>query len=268
MDGPRFSANRRWLSPRLGRGARLGPRFAIHLGVRLTFDRGTLLLTNAPAGLEVGEISGVQWDERVAAWRQGSRRGVVVLPTGSGKTRLALGAMAATRTACLCLAPTRALCDQWAAALAAVWDGPIGRFGDGERVTGPVTIATFAGAYRHMAALGDKFGLLIVDEAHHFGQGWRDEALEMSIAPLRLGLTATPPAPGPAADRLGTLIGPVVFQRTIGDLTGQYLAPLERITWWLALDPDERREHDALWQIYRRARRAFEGNHVGGAPDR
>jgi superfamily II DNA or RNA helicase len=287
--------------------------------VRLTFDRGTLLLTNAPAGLEVGELPGVQWDERVAAhraparlcypiaselrrrgvqlsdmprptlappaefrplalrpyqeaalgaWRQGSRRGVVVLPTGSGKTRLALGAMAATRTACLCLAPTRALCDQWAAALAAVWDGPIGRFGDGERVTGPVTIATFAGAYRHMAALGDKFGLLIVDEAHHFGQGWRDEALEMSIAPLRLGLTATPPAPGPAADRLGALIGPVVFQRTIGDLTGQYLAPLERITWWLALDPDERREHDALWEIYRRARRAFEGNHVGGAPDR
>jgi len=284
--------------------------------VRLTFDRGTLLLTNAPAGLEVGEISGVQWDERVAAhraparlcypiaselrrrgvqlsdmprptlappaefrpldlrpyqeaalgaWRQGSRRGVVVLPTGSGKTRLALGAMAATRTACLCLAPTRALCDQWAAALAAVWDGPIGRFGDGERVTGPVTIATFAGAYRHMAALGDKFGLLIVDEAHHFGQGWRDEALEMSIAPLRLGLTATPPAPGPAADRLGTLIGPVVFQRTIGDLTGQYLAPLERITWWLALDPDERREHDALWEIYRQARRAFEGNHLGGS---
>jgi superfamily II DNA or RNA helicase len=287
--------------------------------VRLTFDRGTLLLTDTPPGLDVGEIPGVQWDERVgahraparlcypiaselrrrgvplsdmprptlappsefrplalrayqeaalAAWRQGSRRGVVVLPTGSGKTHLALGAMAATRTPCLCLAPTRALCDQWAAALGAVWDGPIGRFGDGERVTGPVTIATFAGAYRHMAALGDKFGLLIVDEAHHFGHGWRDEALEMSIAPLRLGLTATPPAPGPAADRLATLIGPVVFQRTIGDLSGQYLAPLERITWWLALDPDERREHDALWEIYRQARRAFEGNHLGGAPGR
>ena len=146
----------------------------------------------------------------------GRTPGMVVLPTGSGKTRLALGAIAATQTPALCLAPTRALCDQWAAALAAVWDGPIGRFGDGERMTGAVTIATYAGAYRHMSSLGDKFGLLIVDEAHHFGQGWRDEALEMSIAPLRLGLTATPPDPGPAADRLAALIGPVVFERSIG----------------------------------------------------
>jgi superfamily II DNA or RNA helicase len=280
----------------------------------MTFDRGTLLFADLPAGLDVTQIPGVLWDERVgapraparlcyplvselrrrgvpladmprptltpptefrpfelrpyqeaalAAWRQAGRRGIVVLPTGSGKTRLALAAIAATRTPALCLAPTRALCDQWAAALAAVWEGPLGRFGDGERVVGAITIATFAGAYRHMAALGDKFGLLIVDEAHHFASGGRDETLEMSIAPLRLGLTATPPTPGPAADRLGALIGPVIFERTIGDLAGRYLAPLERVTWHLALDPDERREHDALWTVYRNARRAFEANHLG-----
>ena len=99
--------------------------------------------------------------------------------------------------------PTRALLAQWLAALAAVYDGPIGRFGDGERVLAPLTVATFAGAYRHMARIGDRFGLLIVDEAHHFGHGTHDEALEMSIAPLRIGLTATPPEPGspPRASR-------------------------------------------------------------------
>ena len=70
-------------------------------------------------------------------------------------------------------------------------------------MAGAVTVATFAGAYRHMATLGDRFGILVVDEAHHFGQGSRDEALEMSIAPLRLGLTATPtiPAPPPLGSR-------------------------------------------------------------------
>jgi superfamily II DNA or RNA helicase len=201
----------------------------------------------------------------LAAWRQAGRRGQVVLPTGSGKTRIALGAIAATRTACLCLVPTRVLLEQWTAALRVIWDGRVGQFGDGLRLLGPVTVATFASAYRHMPRLGDKFGLLIVDEAHHFGHGTRDEALEMSIAPLRLGLTATPPAPGPAAKRLGALIGPVVFERTVGDLAGRYLAPLERITWWLTLDPDERREHDVLWEVYRRARRAFEGNHLAGS---
>lgn len=201
----------------------------------------------------------------LAAWRQHGRRGLIVLPTGSGKTRIALGAIAATRTPCLCLVPTRALLAQWACTLAVIWDGPIGQFGDGLRVLGPVTAATFASAYRHMGILGNKFGLLIVDEAHHFGQGARDETLEMSIAPLRLGLTATPPVPGAAAKRLASLIGPVIFERTIADLAGRYLAPLERITWRLTLDPDERREHDALWQIYRQARRAFEGNHLGGS---
>jgi superfamily II DNA or RNA helicase len=217
-----------------------------------------------PSGFRPFDLRPYQ-EAALAAWRQAGRRGQVVLPTGSGKTRIALHAIASTRTACLCLVPTRVLLEQWTAALAAIWDGRVGQFGDGLRVLGPITVATFASAYRHMPRLGDKFGLLVVDEAHHFGQGTRDEALEMSIAPLRLGLTATPPPPGPAAKRLGALIGPVVFERTIGDLAGRYLAPLERITWRLSLDPDERREHDALWEVYRQARRAFEGNHLAGS---
>ncbi|HEX2659471.1 MAG TPA: DEAD/DEAH box helicase family protein, partial [Polyangia bacterium] len=197
------------------------------------------------------------------AWRLAGRRGVIALPTGSGKTQVALSAIAATRTSCLCLVPTRALLAQWLTALQAIHDGPLGRFGDGERVLAPITVATYAAAYRHMARLGDRFGLLIVDEAHHFGQGRQDEALEMSIAPLRLGLTATPSAPGPGTTRLQALLGPVVFQRSIGELTGPYLAPLERITWHLDLEPDERREYGALCAVYRQAWLAFAGGHLG-----
>jgi superfamily II DNA or RNA helicase len=284
--------------------------------VRISFDRGTLLLEEPPVGLDPTEIPGVLWDARVekhraparlaypllselrrrgvrvtdmpcpamqppsdvrppelrpyqeaalAAWRLAHRRGVVVLPTGSGKTRVALAAIAATRTPCLCLVPTRVLLGQWVAELRAAWNGPIGRFGDGERVLAPVTVATFASAARQMPAIGDRFGLLIVDEAHHLGEGSWDEALEMSIAPLRLGLTATPPSEGPAASRLATLIGPVVFERSVRDLTGRYLAPFERITWSLALDADERREYDALRAVYLRAWRAFLGNHLGSS---
>jgi hypothetical protein len=69
----------------------------------------------------------------LTAWRTNRRRGLVVLPTGSGKTPIALAAMAATRTPALCLVPTRALLAQWIASLGAVYDGPIGCFGDGER---------------------------------------------------------------------------------------------------------------------------------------
>jgi len=286
--------------------------------VRLTFDRGTVLVEDPRAGLdlaELAELAELRWDPRVGkhrapacqayriaselrrrgiaieaprpaldppsgfrplelrsyqeaalgAWRISGRRGVIALPTGSGKTQVALGAIAATRTPCLCLVPTRALLAQWMTALAAIWDGPIGRFGDGERVLAPLTVATFAGAYRHMARIGDRFGLLVVDEAHHFGQARQDEILEMSIAPLRLGLTATPPVPGPAMTRLQALLGPVVFERSIGALTGPYLAPLERITWHLPFEPDERREYDALRAVYRLAWDAFLGNHLGAS---
>ena len=284
--------------------------------VRLTFDRGTLLLEEPPADLDVGALPEVQWDARVgkyrapgrvvypiaselrrrgvsisdmprpamcppsgfrlvdelrpyqeaalSAWRFAGRRGVVALPTGGGKTAVALAAIAATRAPCLCLVPTRALLVQWVGVLAACYDGPIGRFGDGERVLASITVATFASAFRHMSAIGDRFGLLVVDEAHHFGHGRFDEALEMAIAPLRLGLTGTPPSPGPAAERLGALVGPVVFERSVRDL-GPYLAPLERITWRLALESEERREYDALRVVYRRAWNAYLGNHLGAS---
>jgi superfamily II DNA or RNA helicase len=265
----------RW-DPRVGAHrapARLAYPIAAALrrrGVRLTALPGPAL--GPPSGIRPPVLRPYQ-EAALAAWRLGARRGLVVLPTGSGKTRIALAAMAATRTPCLCLVPTRALLGQWVAALRAVWDGVVGRFGDGERVLGPVTVATFASAYRHMPAIGDRFGLLVIDEAHHFGRGAppegslgsQDDALEMSIAPLRLGLTATPPPAGGAATRLAALVGPVLFERSVGDLAGRYLAPFERITWSLALEPDERREYDALRDVYWRAWRAFQGSHLGAS---
>ena len=193
----------------------------------------------------------------LAAWRLAGRRGILVMPTGSGKTHVALAAIAATATPALCLVPTRALMGQWAAALRAHHQGPVSCFGDGERAVGPVTVATFASAYRNMSVLGDHFGLLVVDEVHHFGGGLFDEALEMSIAPVRLGLTGTPPPPGSARERLATLVGRVVVELGLDQLVGRYLSRFERITWRLELDADERREYQQLAEVYRAALRAF-----------
>jgi superfamily II DNA or RNA helicase len=172
---------------------------------------------------------------------------------------VALAAIAATRTSCLILVPTRALLAQWVRALGEFWDGPVGRFGDGERSLGPVTVATFASAYRHMAMLGDRFGLMVVDEAHHFGGGARDEVLEMAIAPLRLGLSATPARDAELGANLSRLLGPLVFELAVGELAGGYLAPLDRLTWHLDLDPDERDAYEALRAVYQRAHREFWG---------
>lgn len=269
--------------------------------LKLTFDRGTVLLSGLPE-LYAGGLPGTVWDPRVAAlrspafrhdalvddlarrgvpftddvrskelapepwraielrpyqdaallaWELARRRGVVVLPTGSGKTRVAFAAMARTGLRALCLVPTRALLEQWHREIVKVYPGPVGLYGDGEREVAPVTISTFESAYRHMAQLGNRFDLLIVDEAHHFGAGVRDEALEMTMAGARLGLTATPPRDDEAAARLTNLLGPVVFELAIRDLAGTFLANFELIVLSLELTLEERGAYTADMTAFR-----------------
>ena len=195
-------------------------------------------------------------DAALWAWELSGRRGLVVLPTGSGKTRLALAAMARTGLATLCLVPTRVLLYQWLQAIRAVYPHAIGCFGDGERELAAITVATFESGYRHMERLGNRFDLLVVDEAHHFGTGIRDEALEMSIADARLGLSATPPRGDPAL-RLATLIGPTVYELGIGDLAGGFLADFTLMALHLELTGDERATYEALMATFRAVSQAF-----------
>ena len=98
----------------------------------------------------------------------------------------------------------------------------------GRGVSGPITVMTFASAYRQMDRLGDRFCLLVVDEVHHYG-GSKGEALEMCVAPFRLGLTATAPKKeSEAALQLERMIGPVVHRVRMQDLLGKHLANLGR----------------------------------------
>jgi superfamily II DNA or RNA helicase len=174
----------------------------------------------------------------VETWLACGRRGVIVLPTGAGKTRVALAAIAATGLPTLVLVPTRVLLAQWAEALRSVCDARIGRLGDGERSVESITVATYASAWRHAAGLGDRFGLVIVDEAHHVGGALRVEPLLMSLAPFRLGLTALAPGPRAGAS-LDELVGPVVFSLGMRDLAGS-LAPIRLVGIGLDFTPEER----------------------------
>ncbi len=195
-------------------------------------------------------------DAALRAWRAAGDRGVVVLPTGGGKTRLAVAAMARLRRPTLALVPTRVLLAQWIREISGAFGAPVGCFGDGERRIEAVTVATFESGWRRMDQLGNRFDLLVVDEVHHFGSGVHDEALELCAAPARLGLTATPPS-GPAARRIEELVGPTVFELSVGDLAGRWLAPFELVTLRLDLDPAERAAWERAVGVYRPVLRAF-----------
>jgi superfamily II DNA or RNA helicase len=186
----------------------------------------------------------LRWYQRdaVSAWRDAGDRGVIVLPTGAGKTLVALAAMAELAVSTLILVPTRILLDQWVRALEAAWPYPIGRLGDGDYRVAPITVATYASAVTWAPRVGDRFGLVIVDEAHHVGAWCPAEILEMLVAPSRLGLTATP-SPSAALPRH---IGPLVYELTIEDLRGEALADYSVETIDIELDPDERARYGLL----------------------
>jgi superfamily II DNA or RNA helicase len=103
-----------------------------------------------------------------------------------------------------------------------------------------------------MERLGGRFGLLVFDECHHLPGAAYALAARASLAPYRLGLTATPErSDGREAD-LGHLIGPVVYRKDIVDLSGGYLAPYDTIRLVVELGEADRREYDEERAIYRR----------------
>ncbi|CAN5911012.1 DEAD/DEAH box helicase family protein [soil metagenome] len=202
--------------------------------------------------------------EALAAWTAFARRGVVVLPTGAGKTRVAIAAIFASGLPTAVLCPTRALASAWLAELGRWLDHPVGLIGDGERRVERVTVMTFESAFRHMDTLGDRFGLLVVDEIHHFGSGARLEALEASPAVARLGLTATAPKRGTEqAARIEALVGPVVFEMGYEELVGKDLAPVDFVRIYVRLEDDEREQYLAWTRAFGEMRRAFLRSYPG-----
>jgi len=75
-------------------------------------------------------------------------------------------------------------------------------------------------------------------------------AAELSLAPFRLGLSATPERADGLTARLETLIGPIVYRKDIVELSGRYLADYEVERIDVELTEDERREYEAERAIY------------------
>ncbi len=189
--------------------------------------------------------------EALDAWLAGGGRGVVVLPTGAGKTHLAVMAIDAKRRSTLVVTPTLDLVRQWYDVLGATFATPVGLVGGGEHELGPITVTTYDSAFLHMEHMGARFGLVVFDECHHLPGPSYALAAVACIAPFRLGLSATPErADGRDAD-LARLVGPTVYRKDIVELSGTWLADYDTETIRVELDPDERAEHDEERAIYR-----------------
>lgn len=194
--------------------------------------------------------------EAIDAWIRTGRRGVVVLPTGAGKTLVAHLAIAHIRRDALIIVPTIDLMLQWHDGLGQSFGTAIGLLGGGHHVLETITVSTYDSAMIYMDRYGNRFGLLIFDECHHLPAQNTRLLATMAIAPFRLGLTATPERTDGAEAVLEQLVGPICHRSEIRELEGQFLAPYRLETIPVLLDEDERLAYDAAYAHYKDFARA------------
>ncbi len=185
------------------------------------------------------------------AWTRGGSRGQIIMPTGTGKTEVALAAMARTKTATLVVAPVRDLMYQWHRRILKAFDYDAGIVGDGLWDIKPITVTTYDSAYIHMGKMGAGFGLLIFDEEHHLPGRCRREAAILSTAPMRLGLTATPERSDGLHEDLEWLIGPVVYRMPFKEAEGSSLATFDLVRIPVALGEHEQATYDQCSRVIR-----------------
>ncbi len=185
-------------------------------------------------------------DAAVAAWERAGRRGVIVKPTGTGKTEVALAIIARHRVSALIVAPLRDLMYQWQRRIKKELGFDAGVLGDGRQEIWPITVTTYDSAWIHMKEIGNRYRLIVYDEAHHLpGPTLHESALDC-LAPMRLGLTATPERADGRDRMLTELIGPFVFEEGIPQARGRTLAYYSIIRVPIYLTQTEQAEFDRL----------------------
>jgi len=190
-------------------------------------------------------------------WFLAGNRGVVVAPTASGKTFIGALAINLTRVKTLIVVPTLNLLEQWEQFL---WrhltiepkEERIGQFGGGRKDIRDITIITYDSAHLYVRRLRNHFGLLIADECHHLVAASYRLIAEGSIAPYRLGLTATPERADELHHDLSFLIGAEIVRIPHEELEEKgFIAPFKVERESVFLDTEEMKRYEKARDIYR-----------------
>jgi superfamily II DNA or RNA helicase len=118
--------------------------------------------------------------------------GVIEAATGSGKTIIATALIALRSQPCLILIHTKELLYQWRDRLKEFLHIDPGLIGDGHFSTEPITIGLIHTVKKHLSALPNHFGHIIIDEAHRTPSTMFTEIITEFDCKYMLGLTATP----------------------------------------------------------------------------
>lgn len=170
--------------------------------------------------------------------------GCIVMPTGTGKTEVALSVMSSVALSTLVVAPVRDLMYQWHRRILQGLGYDAGIIGDNVFRVKPVSVTTYDSACIHMEKFGNRFGLIVFDECHHLPGPIRRDAARMCAAPKRMGLTATPDRSDGRHVDLDELIGPVLYRMPISAAKGRTLADYDVVRIPVHLSSAEQARYD------------------------
>lgn len=204
-----------------------------------------------PLALQISREPFPYQAEAVDVWWKRGQTGVVVLPTGAGKTFVAQLIMQKVGRSALVVTPTLDLMHQWYSVLGASFGQEIGLIGGGDYDVRPLTVCTYDSAYLHLDRVGNRFGLVVFDECHHLPGESYALAAEACLAPFRLGLTATPERADGGEQKYPRLIGPIVYRQEIKQLAGDYLSDYQTVVLTVKLTDAERDAYQKERGLYK-----------------
>jgi superfamily II DNA or RNA helicase len=185
-------------------------------------------------------------------WINAGKKGCIILPTGSGKTIIAIKLIEIINSPTLIVVPTLDLMEQWTRFLSKYFQKiEIGNIGGGiSNITG-ITVSTYDSAFIRSSFIGNKFAFVIFDEVHHLAApGYRNIA-EQFISPYRLGLTATYEREDNLHLDFPRLVGGIVYQLSVNELAkDKHIASFIVEKRYVKLLPEEEIEYHKNYDQY------------------
>lgn len=236
-------------------------RREIHRQLMLTQFEDQLTKPTPTKGLEGMKLPPLRpYQEEALAKYLAVRRGVIVLPTGTGKTIVALAIMQRIGGTVAVVVPTISLLHQWESWIRRAGYFDVGMYYGEVKWLRPVTVFTYQSAIRVPEELV-RFDTIILDEVHHMGAPEYSKLLDVAWkAQHMLGLTATIGTRDSGHKKVLSY-APVVYSMTIGAARQDgFVSEIEILPVESTMNAKEREKYEEYSNAIRRAAAAL-GTH-------
>ncbi|MEM2029909.1 MAG: DEAD/DEAH box helicase [Candidatus Bathyarchaeia archaeon] len=202
--------------------------------------KGTIQIPSKSIELKKGvELYSFQ-KNALKAWLANGKRGTIVIPTGGGKTFIAMKAIELLKLPSVIFVTTVELANQWKSRLEEL-GANVGIFGAGEHEIDDVTVAIYNSAVKNIEKLRNRFAFAIFDEAHHVPANTFKEVSFTLKSPFRMALSATPFREDKNEKILFFTCGKIVyFARYSEMLRERLVSPLEFYRVYVKMDLNEK----------------------------